>query len=427
MFNPFLLPELLSKTQEQKQEAEPSTDQNDKKQDQLISLSDMTDSNTDRNKQTLIESELENELNEIMQSLIIDTKIEVSKQENLLDLTNEEQISEENVAETNPIQLKRLESIELEEETPIEINNKLVEIVIQEETKADLDTLDEKFSSPNEDSECYFDTIEMSQNNNDESQTKIDRQDDSETKENATIEPIFEMNLIQEISNENLATNESILESNPNESNLNFLESLNDLNKTDVDNNESILTNQIINTELIETNPSEPDIILTEEITEPEIVINEANVPLAIEQAKETTQSVETVETNTQIINSAENSQASNDEINTPIEVTDYQTEWAQLNESEKTLGLIAPQWMPDIETDICLKCSAKFSFRTRRHHCRACGLIFCSKCCSLKVSLPYNISKTNENEISDASLAFKNHMSRCCNGCYEIINKGWN
>lgn len=346
MFNPFLLPELLSKTQEQKQEAEPSTDQNDKKQDQLISLSDMTDSNTDRNKQTLIESELENELNEIMQSLIIDTKIEVSKQENLLDLTNEEQISEENVAETNPIQLKRLESIELEEETPIEINNKLVEIVKQEETKADLDTLDEKFSSPNEDSECYFDTIEMSQNNNDESQTKIDRQDDSETKENATIEPIFEMNLIQEISNENLATNESILESNPNESNLNFLESLNDLNKTDVDNNESILTNQIINTELIETNPSEPDIILTEEITEPEIVINEANVPLAIEQAKETTQSVETVEKNTQIINSAENSQASNDEINTPIEVTDYQTEWAQLNESEKTLGLIAPQWI---------------------------------------------------------------------------------
>lgn len=106
------------------------------------------------------------------------------------------------------------------------------------------------------------------------------------------------------------------------------------------------------------------------------------------------------------------------------------QLEWSQLTESEKTLGLIAPVWMPDSETDVCLKCSIKFSFRIRRHHCRACGLIFCSKCCYLKFSFPYNFNKLNNTNANNAENdenipAAKSQMSRCCNGCYEVINKG--
>jgi hypothetical protein len=90
---------------------------------------------------------------------------------------------------------------------------------------------------------------------------------------------------------------------------------------------------------------------------------------------------------------------------------------------------------MPDPETDVCLKCSTKFSFRTRRHHCRACGLIFCSKCCYLKISLPYIVNKSNSTNINNnmnentenekPTLATKSEMSRCCNGCYEVITKG--
>jgi hypothetical protein len=95
------------------------------------------------------------------------------------------------------------------------------------------------------------------------------------------------------------------------------------------------------------------------------------------------------------------------------IEIISYQHEWDQLNESETTLGLVAPTWLADQMTDECLKCKAKFSFRKRRHHCRACGLIFCSDCAHLKLSLVYRIR-------SDA----QQHLSRVCTLCYDTISR---
>lgn len=100
------------------------------------------------------------------------------------------------------------------------------------------------------------------------------------------------------------------------------------------------------------------------------------------------------------------------------IEVIDFETEWNQISDNEKMLGLIAPTWLDDTETDSCMKCSAGFTFRKRRHHCRACGLIFCSSCCFIKVALPYNLSKgTVENtDVESGS------MSRVCNVCNDTI-----
>jgi len=37
--------------------------------------------------------------------------------------------------------------------------------------------------------------------------------------------------------------------------------------------------------------------------------------------------------------------------------------------------------WMRDSNTKTCLNCEAPFTTFRRRHHCRYCGLIFCSKC----------------------------------------------
>lgn len=37
--------------------------------------------------------------------------------------------------------------------------------------------------------------------------------------------------------------------------------------------------------------------------------------------------------------------------------------------------------WKPDAEAAACEKCRVKFSFLTRRHHCRRCGGIFCDAC----------------------------------------------
>lgn len=41
--------------------------------------------------------------------------------------------------------------------------------------------------------------------------------------------------------------------------------------------------------------------------------------------------------------------------------------------------------WVPDSAASTCFKCHVPFTFSQRRHHCRVCGNIFCTKCCSTK------------------------------------------
>uniref|UniRef100_A0A2M4B924 1-phosphatidylinositol-3-phosphate 5-kinase n=1 Tax=Anopheles marajoara TaxID=58244 RepID=A0A2M4B924_9DIPT len=43
--------------------------------------------------------------------------------------------------------------------------------------------------------------------------------------------------------------------------------------------------------------------------------------------------------------------------------------------------------WMPDSTSIACYDCSVKFSTFRRKHHCRLCGQIFCTKCCSQVVT----------------------------------------
>lgn len=54
------------------------------------------------------------------------------------------------------------------------------------------------------------------------------------------------------------------------------------------------------------------------------------------------------------------------------------------------SLGEVAPVWVPDSQAPVCMKCDVKFTFTKRRHHCRACGKVFCAACCSLKCRLMY-------------------------------------
>ncbi|PIK33698.1 hypothetical protein BSL78_29490, partial [Apostichopus japonicus] len=58
-------------------------------------------------------------------------------------------------------------------------------------------------------------------------------------------------------------------------------------------------------------------------------------------------------------------------------------------------LGDVAPVWIPDTEAASCMQCGSKFTFRKRRHHCRACGKVFCATCCNVRVKLKY--MKTRE------------------------------
>ncbi|XP_074851491.1 zinc finger FYVE domain-containing protein 16 [Carettochelys insculpta] len=69
--------------------------------------------------------------------------------------------------------------------------------------------------------------------------------------------------------------------------------------------------------------------------------------------------------------------------------------------------GQTQPPWVPDSEAPKCMNCQVKFTFTKRRHHCRACGKVFCAVCCNRKCKLQYT-----EKE------------ARVCIDCYTSINK---
>lgn len=78
------------------------------------------------------------------------------------------------------------------------------------------------------------------------------------------------------------------------------------------------------------------------------------------------------------------------------------------LSDAEKSVGKIAPVWVPDSEAPNCMQCDVKFTVIKRRHHCRACGKVLCGQCCGLKAKLHY----------------MDNKEARVCQCCLEIMQK---
>ncbi|XP_069792631.1 zinc finger FYVE domain-containing protein 16 isoform X2 [Narcine bancroftii] len=79
-----------------------------------------------------------------------------------------------------------------------------------------------------------------------------------------------------------------------------------------------------------------------------------------------------------------------------------------QLIKEAALLGQNQPQWIPDSEAPTCSRCHARFTFTKRRHHCRACGKVFCAACCNQKCKLQY----------------LENKEARVCVVCYNTIQK---
>ncbi|XP_060652864.1 putative 1-phosphatidylinositol 3-phosphate 5-kinase [Drosophila nasuta] len=61
--------------------------------------------------------------------------------------------------------------------------------------------------------------------------------------------------------------------------------------------------------------------------------------------------------------------------------------------------------WMPDAKAKECYDCAQKFSTFRRKHHCRLCGQIFCSKCC---------------NQVVPGSIINCEGDLKVCNYCYK-------
>lgn len=72
--------------------------------------------------------------------------------------------------------------------------------------------------------------------------------------------------------------------------------------------------------------------------------------------------------------------------------------------------------WMPDESCRLCYDCESHFTLFNRRHHCRLCGRVFCSKCTSNWIpmlSSQQNISLEDWDKI------------RACNFCFKLWEQG--
>eukprot|EP00795_Rhopilema_esculentum_P011530 gene11530-21751_t len=65
--------------------------------------------------------------------------------------------------------------------------------------------------------------------------------------------------------------------------------------------------------------------------------------------------------------------------------------------------------WVPDDRVKECHDCKQKFTSIRRRHHCRACGNIFCAGCTRNRLRLPY--------------LGYQ-HPERVCDRCYVNVSR---
>ena len=64
----------------------------------------------------------------------------------------------------------------------------------------------------------------------------------------------------------------------------------------------------------------------------------------------------------------------------------------------------------PNEEGDNCLECGGRFSITTRKHHCRHCGRLLCSKCSEKDIPIvKYNLAKP----------------VRVCDTCFDVLTLG--
>eukprot|EP00850_Spirogloea_muscicola_P019122 SM000184S03755 [mRNA] locus=s184:7464:12011:+ [translate_table: standard] len=63
------------------------------------------------------------------------------------------------------------------------------------------------------------------------------------------------------------------------------------------------------------------------------------------------------------------------------------------------------PPWVPDGDAAACGLCGVRFGLVTRRHHCRACGGVFCHACAAQRLRLPQHGIQTlaREHSLEDA------------------------
>jgi hypothetical protein len=84
-------------------------------------------------------------------------------------------------------------------------------------------------------------------------------------------------------------------------------------------------------------------------------------------------------------------------------------------------------KWVDDTSVNNCYSCKSDFSMLFRKHHCRMCGRVFCSKCSDYYTKLPTDILKIPDRPITYANMIWVENTKdpmRVCRECYEYANK---
>lgn len=71
---------------------------------------------------------------------------------------------------------------------------------------------------------------------------------------------------------------------------------------------------------------------------------------------------------------------------------------------------------MPDESCMVCYECDSQFTVFNRRHHCRLCGRVFCSKCTSNWIPTSSSEPKTPPEDWDKI---------RACNYCFKLWEQG--
>ncbi|XP_041995455.1 1-phosphatidylinositol-3-phosphate 5-kinase FAB1B-like [Salvia splendens] len=69
--------------------------------------------------------------------------------------------------------------------------------------------------------------------------------------------------------------------------------------------------------------------------------------------------------------------------------------------------------WMPDESCRVCYECDTQFTLFNRRHHCRLCGRIFCSRCTLNSIPTEPELPQEDQDRI------------RVCNYCFKVWEHG--
>ena len=88
-------------------------------------------------------------------------------------------------------------------------------------------------------------------------------------------------------------------------------------------------------------------------------------------------------------------------------------------------------KWVDSNLIHTCQNCDNTFGFLTRKHHCRACGGVFCGYCCNKYTEIPQNIIKMPEQDKTfkmnikkSLSWFIGNTTDLVCNNCDNKINE---